>query len=365
MEQDNKIVILGFVGLGDMIEFSPCFKILRHGFPNSRIIMVTNREAVRSLFERSPHIDEIIYYDFIKAKFVEKLRFVNALRRRHFDISILPFPSYRREFNTFSRFVGARNRFSFRFDKGTFRELSFLNNHRIDADPALHNVENNLNLMRALGLKITGTEKYDIPIRCSTSFINNFLLERNISSSCLKVGMHPGSDKRGEDRRLDIQKFAEVSDYLVEKYKAQVFIFLGPHEEDLKNGFLSASKKKQHTIVENMELDKVAQLVSICNLFISNDSGVMHIASAMGVPTVAIFGPTNPVFVHPWRVPHEIVRLGLECSPCFFFTEKHSLNEPLIECKIDDKFACVRRIESGDVLVKVEKMVKMLYGLAE
>ena len=363
MEQDKKIVILGFVGLGDMIEFSPCFKILRHGFPNSQIIMVTNRDAVRSLFEKSSYIDEIIYYDFIKANFVEKLKFVNALRRRHFDISILPFPSYRREFNTFSRSVGARNRFSFKFDKGKYRELSFLNNHRIDADPALHNVENNLNLMRALGLKTTGKEKYDIPVQCSTSFIDSFLLERNISHSGLKVGMHPGSDRRGEDRRLDIQKFAETSDYLIDRYKAQVFIFLGPHEEDLKNDFISASTKQRYTIIENMELDKVAQLISICDLFISNDSGVMHIASAMGVPSVAIFGPTNPVYVHPWKVPHEIVRLGLECSPCFYFTEKHSLNEPLIVCKIDDKFACVRRIESRDVLVKVEKLIKVLYGL--
>jgi heptosyltransferase II len=362
MDQNKKIVIFGFVGLGDMIEFSPCFKILREGFSKSQIVMVTNGDAVRSLFEKSSYIDEIIYFDFLKANLFEKLRFVGSLRRRHFDTSILPFPSYRLEFNIFSRSVGATNRYSFKFDKGKFRELSFLNNNRIDGDPNLHNVENNLKLMQALGLKTTGKEKYDIPVQCSTSFADSFLSERNISPSDLKVGMHPGSDKRGEDRRLDIRKFAEISDYLIDKYKAQVFIFLGPHEEDLKNDFISASVKQQHTIVKNMGLDKVARLISICDLFISNDSGVMHIASAMGVPTVAIFGPTNPVYVHPWKVPHEIVRLGLECSPCFYFTEKHSLNEPLIECKIDEKFACVRRIESRDVLVKVEKLIKVLYG---
>jgi heptosyltransferase II len=363
MEQDKKIVILGFVGLGDMIEFSPCFKILRHGFPNSQIIMVTNREAVRSLFEKSSYIDEIIYSDFIKAKFVEKLRFVNALRRRHFDVSILPFPSYRREFNIFSGIVGAKSRYSFKFHKGNFREMSFLNNCRVDADDFLHNVENNLKLMRALGLRTAGEEKYDIPVQRSTSFLDSFLRERNINASDLKVGMHPGTDKRGKERRLDVNKFVEIGDYLCDKYKAQVLVFLGSHEEDLKSDFLSSSRKHRPVIVEKMEIEKVAQLISICNIFISSDSGLMHIASAMGVPTVAVFGPTNPALVRPWGVPHEIVRLGLECSPCFVFTEKHSLNEPLIECKIEEKFACMKRIESRVVLDKVEKMIRMLYSL--
>jgi heptosyltransferase II len=363
MEQNKKILIFGLVGLGDMIQFSPCLKILREGFSNSQIIMFTNRYAVGALFKKSPYLDEVIYFDFLKANLLGKISFMRSLRRRHFDISILPFPSYRREFNITSRIVGAIIRYSFKFNKGNLRELSFLNNHRIDADPTLHNVENNLKLMRALGFWTTGEEKYDIPVQCSTSFLDSFLRERNINASDLKVGMHPGTDMRGKDRRLDVNKFVEIGDYLFDKYKAKVFVFLGPDEEDLKSEFLSSSRKHKPVIVEKMEIEKVAQLISICNIFISSDSGLMHTASAMGVPTVAVFGPTNPLFVRPWGVPHEIVRLGLECSPCFVFTEKHSLNEPLIECKIEEKFACMKRIESRDILGKVEKMIRSLYGL--
>jgi ADP-heptose:LPS heptosyltransferase len=363
MEQNKKILVFGLVGLGDMIQFSPCLKILREGFSNSQIIMFTNRDAVGALFKKSPYLDEVIYFDFLKAKIFEKIRFMRSLRRRHFDISILPFPSYRREFNIASRIVGATSRYSFKFSKGNLRELSFLNNCRIDADPALHNVENDLKLMRELGLRTTGDEKYELPVQPSTSFVDSFLRERNINPSDLKIGVHPGTDTRGKDRRLDVYKFAEISGYLADKYNAKVFVFLGPHEENLKNEFLSSVGKHRPVIVENMEIEKVAQLISTCNIFISSDSGLMHIASAMGVPTIAIFGPTNPVFVRPWGVRHEIVRLGLECSPCFVFTEKHPLNAPLIECKIDEKFACMRRIESEDVLVKVEKMIRLLYGL--
>jgi heptosyltransferase II len=363
MGSNKTILIFGFVGLGDMIQFSPCLKILRNEFSNSQIIVVTIWDVVRTLFKKSPYIDEVIYFDFFKANFFEKLKFVGSLRARHVDISILPYPSYRREFNIFSGVVGAKRRYSFKFHKGNFREMSFLNNCRVDADDFLHNVENNLKLMRALGLKTTGEKKYDIPVQRSTSFLDSFLRERNINSSDLKVGMHPGTDKRGKEKRLDVNKFVEIGDYLCDKYKAQVLVFLGPHEEDLKSDFLSSSRKHRPVIVEKMEIEKVAQLISICNIFISSDSGLMHIASAMGVPTVAVFGPTNPVHLRPWGVPHEIVRLGLECSPCFVFTEKHSLNEPLIECKIDEKFACMKRIESRVVLDKVEKMIRMLYSL--
>src|SRR5215216_636111 len=121
MEKNKKILILGLVGLGDMIEFSPCFKILRDGFSNSKIVIVTIWDTVRSLFEKSPYVDEVIYFDFLKVNFFEKLRFISSLHRMHFDISILPYPSYRREFNILSRIVGATHRYSFDFDKGKFR----------------------------------------------------------------------------------------------------------------------------------------------------------------------------------------------------------------------------------------------------
>jgi len=354
-------LIYGFVGLGDMVEFSPCFRILREGFSNSQITLVTVWGAVQSLFTKSSYLDEVIYFDFFNAGLFEKLKFINSLRRRHFDISILPFPSYRREFNIFSGIIRAKERYSFKFDKGMFSECSFLNNHPILSDPTLHNVQNNFKIMRELGLETKGNEKYDIPVLLSRSFIQSFLSSNSITEFQFKVGIHPGSDKRGKDRRLAISKYAEISDYLSDKYKARVIVFLGPHEDELKKEFLRSSKK-QHIVAENMDIDKIAQIISICNIFISGDSGLMHIASAMKIPTVAIFGPTNPTFVRPWGIPHEIVNLGLECSPCFLFTDKHPLDKPLIECKIDEKFACIKRIEPVDVLDKVDKMIMLLYG---
>lgn len=354
-----KILVFGLLGLGDMVQFSPCFKMLRNGFPKSKITLFTIWKPVEELFEESPHIDEVIFFDFLKASAWNKLRFIKSLRQRRFDISILPYPSYRREFNLISRAVGARERYSFNFSRGRVIELGFLNNRRVDSDANIHNVENNLQLIRFLGLKPKGNEKYELAVTTPESFAKDFFVTSNIKASDLKIGMHPGSDSRTKGKRWDIRKFAELSDVLYERYGAKILVFFGPHEDELKNDFLQTSKQR-HVMVEGTSIHQSARLISACDLFISSDSGLMHVASAMGIPTVAMFGPTDPRTLYPWGVKHEIVRMGLDCSPCFFFTERRPLHKPLIECRIDDKFACMKQIEIHSVLASIDRLLSLI-----
>jgi len=182
--------------------------------------------------------------------------------------------------------------------------------------------------MQALGLKIDPDSSYDLPIRVSTEFVETFRKKNDVSSSDLLIGIHPGSDIRGKDRRLSIEKFAALSDELTNNYGAKVVVFLGSHEIELKEELLRFAKCK-HIVVEGLELDEVAQIISICNIFISGDSGLMHLASAMKVPCVTIYGPTNPVYTQPRGIPHEIVNLDLECSPCFFLHRKTFLKKTI------------------------------------
>lgn len=358
----EKIVIFGFLGLGDMIAFSPCFRLLRQNFPNAKIVLVTTWPVIDQLFHNSPYIDEIIYFDFLKAPLSDKLRFVRKLRKIKFDISILPYPSFRREFNLFSRAVGATSRYSFKFNGGLLTELSFLNNKRIDADYSKHNVENNLNLVKRIGITPPDNVSYEIPVDEESISVRRLFDEHGINSASLLIGVHVGSDKRGKERRLPVSTFARVSDELAEKYRAKIVAFFGPHEEDLIEDFCKASLY-DHVIVRGMNIRDIASVISKCRIFLSGDSGLMHLASAMKVPTVSVFGPTNPIFVHPWGVPYEIVSQQLECSPCFVFTEKHPIDKPLIECKIDDKFACVKRIEVHLIVTKVERLLSRITSI--
>jgi len=358
-KNSKKIIIFGLLGIGDIVEFSPCFRLLKEKFPDSTITLFTIWESIQNLFKESPFIDEIICEKILECNTIQKFKILQKLRKKKFDISILPFPSYRREFNIVSFWTGAKNRYSFDFGKGKWSEINFLNNHLVLVDKTKHNVENNFKLLDKLGIKTTGKEEYELPIHITNLFLEKFLKENNIHKSDLIIGIHPGSDKRGKDRRISISKFARISDHISKKYKAKIILFFGPHEKELKQEFIDLAKNN-HIIVDDKIINEVAKIISSCSIFISSDSGLMHIASAMKIPTVVMYGPTDPVLTHPWQVPYEIVTYGAECSPCFYYTEKHALNEPLIECKIEDKFSCVKEIQVSEILFKIDKLIELI-----
>jgi heptosyltransferase-2 len=99
-------------------------------------------------------------------------------------------------------------------------------------------------------------------------------------------------------------------------------------------------------------MDSVA-IMQKMSLFVSNDSALMHIAGALDLPTVAIFGPTNETYVHPWKTKYEIVQMGIECRPCFYYSPK-----PLT-CyrKPEEHFLCMRNIEVEMVFGAVKRLM--------
>lgn len=89
-----------------------------------------------------------------------------------------------------------------------------------------------------------------------------------------------------------------------------------------------------------------------CNVFVTNDSALMHIASALGLKVVAIIGPTNEYYIHPWKTEYKIASLYLDCSPCFFYSPK-----PLTCSRTDVKFKCIKELSVDMVLNKVNEFI--------
>ena len=89
-----------------------------------------------------------------------------------------------------------------------------------------------------------------------------------------------------------------------------------------------------------------------CNVFVSNDSSLMHVASALQLNVVAILGPTNPNYIHPWQTEHKIVRLNLDCSPCFIYSP-----QPLICYRDDVKFKCIKELTVDMVFDSIKNFI--------
>jgi N-acetylglucosaminyldiphosphoundecaprenol N-acetyl-beta-D-mannosaminyltransferase len=136
--------------------------------------------------------------------------------------------------------------------------------------------------------------------------------------AALRVAIHPGSGGYNLGRRWDAAKFAAVADALHHEYKAEIILVGGPN--DGGDQVKAAMQTEPRDFTGQTTLNQLAGLLRSCDLFIGADSGVMHLAAAVGTPVVAIFGPTNANAWRPWNPDGRVavVRSAPECSPCSY-----------------------------------------------
>jgi len=316
----KKIMVLGCIGIGNLLLFSPALKILRRKFSSAKIVMVVLKESFTALYESEPDIDDIVVLDASKNKSLrDKIRALSKIRKIRPDLTVTTFPSNRFEYNIVPFITGAKIRVAHKYKQKRYRTLSFLQNYRIKVDESLHDLEQNLNLVKPLGLDTNNIEK-KIYMNISLNdekFADNFLKNLELNDKKL-IGIHPGSSsERGMDyKRWPVEYYARLCDRLAENYGYITLIF-GSHDENSLKRKIQQLMKNESVIIEQLPLKKTAALISRCDKFVTNDSGLMHIAVAADVHVYALFGPSDPGRTAPYGDKHKVIRLGMNCSPCW------------------------------------------------
>lgn len=354
-----KILIIALSGIGDAIMFTPALQLLKKQYPQAEIDMLSMFRGVSDIFERSEYLTQVFHWDFVKEGATRSLGFLRNLRKKEYDISINVFPANRKEYNIISFIIGAQKRLGTDYLNLNKSSFPFLLTHRTKEEDQLHNVEENCLLVELAGVKIPK----DIPplqidsmpefeISAQTWFAKNLPNSEHHTI----IGIHAGSAifKNQINKRWDWKKYAELCILLRKEYNANILIFGGPEERELNEQIVEASKQTATLVTVPSLLASIA-LMKRCHLFVSNDSGLMHIAAALQLPLVAIFGYTSHVHTRPWKVKHEVVRHDLECSPCFYFSPRPA------SCKFqgEDEFKCIRRIEVSEVLAACRRMLQV------
>ena len=354
-----KILILALSGIGDALMFTPALRLLKQELPQSEIDVMVMFGGAKDIFKNSPYINKVIHFNFLKEGEIKSLSFVLSLRGKY-DVTINVYPSNRKEYNLISFLIGARKRVAVRYLRMNAVNLGWLNNLTVEESDLTHNVQTNIRMVEKLIGKETNVKSMDefkLQIFFSDddlAFAQNYLNEKNISVNDFVIGFHPGCAtlKNHIKRRWEPEKFSLLATKLVEKYSAKILIFGGAEESDLKKEIKKNIASKDVIVVETETLLQSSAVMKRCNLFITNDSALMHIASALQLPVVAIIGPTNINYIHPWNTKYKIASLDLECSPCFFYSPK-----PLT-CKRDDlKFKCIKELSVENVYDKVTEMI--------
>jgi heptosyltransferase-2 len=322
--------------------FTPALQKLKEELPDSQIDCLAMFKGAADLYERLPQINKVFYFDFMKKGKLEALKFVLGLSRKY-DASINVYPSNRKEYNLISTIIGAKKRAGVNYNRKNFVNLGWLNNVSIQENDELHNVEENIKLVEKLiGKKISDVPSMIFPFAeddliYAEKYFNNI----GITGNGLVIGFHAGCSilKNHIKRRWEPEKFAELGKLLIESNKAKILLFGGPEENELKEEIHLRINNENSFVIKTGNLPQSTAIMKRCNLFISNDSSLMHIASALSLPVVAIIGPTNTNYIRPWKTKHKIVSLNLDCSPCFFYSPK-----PLICKRTDKQFKCIKEL---------------------
>ncbi len=337
-----KILILALSGIGDALMFTPALKLLRQSLPNAKIDALVMFNGTKEIYKTNSNLNSVIHFDFLKEGVLNSLNFVLGLRKKY-DATINVYPSNRKEYNLISFLIGAKKRAAVDYLRMNKQNLGWLNNVTLAESDERHNVQTNIMLTeKLLNKKFDEEPPMEVILKENElNFAERYLEEKGIEKSDFVVGFHPGCAtlKNHIKRRWEPQKFAELGRKLIQNKNAKIFLFGGPEEDELKDSINEMINSDRSFVIKTEKFLQSIAIMKRCNVFVTNDSALMHIASALELKVVAIIGPTNKNYIHPWKTEHKIVSLNLDCSPCFFYSPKQ------LSCsRTDVKFKCIKEL---------------------
>ncbi|MFA8342549.1 MAG: glycosyltransferase family 9 protein, partial [Rhodothermaceae bacterium] len=236
------------------------------------------------------------------------------------------------------------------------KNFNFLNNVRVKEDIHTHNVVHNLKLVERLtDSKFEEIPALNFPLTDEDQlFADNYISKMNLNKPARLIGLHAGCStlKNHIHRRWSPESFSGLSKKLLQDKNNKVLIFGGPEEAELKEKISNSVNSDNFIDVQTGSLSQTAALIKKTDLFITNDSGLMHIAAAMQRKIISLIGPTNSDFISPWKTEFKIASLNLECAPCFFYSPK-----PLSCSRTDKQFKCLKELSVEQVYQLAEELI--------
>jgi len=300
------LVVRGDERLGNLLMLTPFFKLLKSSFPQAKLwALVSGRFS--SLLKGNPNVDGLIslnkrgflYNPLALIKFLSKLMGIGF--DLSFDCSHQDSPSFNN--GLFTLLSLAPYRVGFRRGGPN----PFLNLEVPPPQGKVHQIEANFALIRAMGkgMEFEGEmEVFLTPVERKKA--GDMLRNLGIDGSTFLVGIHPGGRR---DKRWGTGKFVAIAQKIREVYRFPVIFFQGP----LEKGILGANQSSLLPgviLLPQMALREFASLLSHCGIFISGDCGPMHLASALGVPTLSVFLVGNSYRYAPRGDHHRTVYRG-------------------------------------------------------
>ncbi|MFH0918590.1 MAG: lipopolysaccharide heptosyltransferase II [Candidatus Omnitrophota bacterium] len=340
----NRILIVRTDRLGDVLLSTPVIKALRQEFPQAYISMLVS-PYTKDALDGNPDLDEIITFDK-DAKFKgwwATLKAAGLLRKKKFDLAMVLHPTNRMHLLTFLAGIPRR--------LGYDRKFGFLLTDRIKHTKEhgqKHESEYALDLIRYLGLQPQDKTLF-MPIKeASEKWAQVLFSQAQIKDSDKLLVIHPAASCRS--KTWPGERFAEVADKLIQKYGFKVIVVSGPADTQKAQVVIKNMRSKALNLAGKTSISQLASLLKRSQLFITTDSGPMHVASALGVPVITIFGRSqaglSPQRWGPLGEKNRVLHKTVGCTVCL----AHN-------CQKD--FACLKATSVEDVLRAADEILQV------
>lgn len=345
MELDiHKILIINPGGIGDLIMLTPAIQVLRDNFLGAKIDVFTGFTPVSSqVVQGGGLVNRVLDFDWNKNNFFEKIKFIYKLRKEKYDLSVIPSGPNSLKWGIFSYSIGAK------FRLGEYKKIkTFLYTHQTKADSNLHKVCSNINLLRILGLKIDKIPKPIFELKEEDKEFAKEIISQIGARNKILIGFHPGAGEKMQFKIWSKDNFIKLGSEILKNYDdAYLILFGGPKEKEACQEIKERIGEKVF-LATNFNLKQIAALINNCQVFISSDSGLSHIASTTKTNLITIFGPTISERTGPFGERVHIIKEKCSYQSNDSFTPKYDTKRV---------HRCLEKITPERVFNELEKLI--------
>jgi len=312
-----KILVRATNWVGDAIMALPALRAVRERFPDA-LIAVVARPYVADIYRDQQICDQLIAYDprGEHAGFSGRERLAGELRTQKFDVALLLQNAFDAAWLAWR--AGIPQRIGYARDGRSVLLTKAVPVPKTGEIPE-HEQFYYLELLRRAGWVDSLSEETSISLKLPSQSklrAGECLLASGSRPKALRVAIGAGASY-GSAKCWPPERFAVVADRLIDEFDADVILFGTPAEKAVSSAIAGAMHRRPIDLTGRTTIADLPALLSQCQLFLGNDSGAMHVAAAVGLPVVAVFGPTDPYGTAPVTPRCTIVQEKPYCSPCF------------------------------------------------
>lgn len=335
----GRAVFVRLRSLGDTVLMTPALEAVRR-VPGWQTAVVVE-QPFDQLLEGNPHVDRILPIPRSSHPWLERAALVRRLRSWKPDLVVDLHGGSTSSLLT--RLSDAPIRVGYAASRySRYCSVRIPDSRNVWGKPQVHTVEHQLSPLKVLGFPVDPLPDLLLPVlEQARMTVRRRLDDGDVPDGFVLV--HPAA--AFDTKQWDAERFAGLIDRLRPQVSG-IVLTAGPGEEGLLEVIRLQCRADVHALPP-MSLQEFAALASLCRLYIGNDTGTTHMATALGKKVLVIFGSSDWKVWRPWKVDHRLIHAGLDCIPC-----------PGYYCHLYDEPRCIRSIEVEEVLRAAEELLE-------